>query len=208
MFKNLLPKTPVFFDFFEQHAQLICQVSQAFYEWVSSPELTSFSPARNIKAIEHKADAIAHNCIETLHKTFITPFDREDIHRLISTMDDIIDEIEAAASRIALYQLSVMTPEVTLLSQALQKPIHEISEGVHLLRGLKGDEIRARCVKISFYESEIDEILSASVATLFKQTSDALWVIKWKEVYEHLEGASDKCEDVANILEGIVLEND
>jgi uncharacterized protein len=123
-------------------------------------------------------------------------------------MDDIIDEIEAASSRIALYQLVIMTPEVVQLAQLLQKPIHEVSEGVRLLRDLNPEGIRARCVKINFFENEMDELLNTSVATLFKQTADPLLVIKWKEIYEHLENAADKCEDVANILEGIVLEND
>lgn len=208
MLRKLLPKSPIFFDFFEQHAQLICLGAEKFYRWVSAPELASFSCAAEIKIIEREADIVAHNCIEALHKTFITPIDREDIHHLIKTMDDIIDEIEAAAARIALYKLNVMTPEIVQLAQVLQKPIQEVASAVLLLRDLKGEEIRSRCVKINFFENEMDDLSNVSVAALFSQSSDPLLIMKWKEIYEYLENAADRCEDVANILEGIVLEND
>lgn len=203
-----MPKTPVFFDFFEQHAQLIDEGARLLYSWVSAPVFDPTSGAKQIKAIEHRADIVAHDCIEAIHKIFITPIEREDIHLLITRMDDVIDEIEAAARHIELYQLKVMTPEVIALSKSLQNPVKEVFEAVRLLRKLEGKEIRAHCQKINFYENEIDDLLSASVVTLFQQTQDPILIMKWKEIYEYLENASDRCEDVANILEGIVLEND
>lgn len=208
MFRHLLPQTPVFFDFFEEHARLICQAASELLGWVSTGEVQSFSPAENIKGIERSADMVAHNCIEALHKTFITPIDREDIHRLISRMDDIIDEIEAAAAHIALYRLKTMTPAVIELAQVLQNPVQEVSKAVQFLRKLQGKEIRASCIKINYFENQMDELLKTSLALLFERTKDPIEIIKWKEIYENLEDASDRCEDVANILEGIVLEND
>lgn len=208
MFRNLFPKSPLFFDFFEQHAQLISESAEVFYKWVSAPQFDPTITADKIKSIEHDADLVAHRCIEALHKTFITPIDREDIHLLISNLDNIIDEIEAAARHIELYHLETMTPEVIKLSQSLQKPIWELTQALPYLRNMQGDTIRVHCENINFYENEMDDLLNTSVATLFQHNHDPILIMKWKEIYEHLESASDRCEDVANILEGIVLEND
>ena len=164
--------------------------------------------AKRIKEIEHETDVITHRCVEALHKTFITPIERDDIYRLITKMDDIMDFIEAAAERIGLYELTTMTPEVVDLSDTLVRQTQEVEEAIRGLRDLKHPKrILEKCVDINRLENEADAILRRALARMFKEEKDPILIIKWKEVYEHLENATDRAEDVANIIEGAVLDN-
>ena len=163
---------------------------------------------RRISDIEHETDTITHRCVEALHKTFITPIDRDQIHRLITRMDDVMDYVEAAAERIELYEITVMTSDVRDLADCLHRAAQQVEVAVRGLRDLKNPQATLKiCIDINRLENEADAILRRSVARLFKEEKDPITVIKWKEVYENLESASDRCEDVANIIEGVILEH-
>jgi predicted phosphate transport protein (TIGR00153 family) len=208
MFGRLLPKETSFFDFFEQHAALTVAGTKEFVSLVASGANID-AKARRIKEIEHETDVITHRCVEALHRTFITPIERDDIHRLITRMDDVMDYVEAASERIALYEIKEMTEEVRDLADVLARAALEVHETCKLMRNLKHPElILQKCVDINRLENEGDAILRRAVARLFKEKKDdPIYVIKWKEIYENLENATDRCEDVANIIEGVVLEN-
>ncbi|HEU5058538.1 MAG TPA: DUF47 family protein [Kofleriaceae bacterium] len=204
---RLLPRSGKFYDFFERHAKLIVSGAVELAELVANP-VNLEARAKRIKEIEHESDVITHQCVEALHKTTLVPFRREDIHRLIGRMDDIMDYIEAVAERISLYDLREMTTEVTAFTETLTAATRKVEEAVRGLRDLKHPSgILENCIEINRLENQGDAILRSAVARLFKEEKDAVLVIKWKEIYEHLEEATDRCEDVANIIEGVVLEN-
>ena len=207
MFGRLLPKETSFFDFFEQHAALSVEGCREFLSLAATgANLTA--KAKRIKEIEHETDVITHRCVEALHKTFITPIERDDIYRLITRMDDIIDYIEAAAERIALYGITQMTPEVKDLADVLLRANEQIVVAVNGLRNMRhAAPVLRACVDINRLENEGDTILRNALARLFREEKDPITIIKWKEIYEGLETATDCCEDVANIIEGVVLEH-
>ena len=207
MFGRLLPKETSFFEFYERHAALTVEGAKEFLSLVSTGANIG-AKAKRIKEIEHETDVITHHCVEALHKTFITPIERDDIYRLITKMDDIMDFVEAASERIALYEIKDMTPEVKDLADVLVRAAEEVAHACSLLRNMKNAEaIIKDCIDINRLENEADAILRNAVARLFKEEKDPITIIKWKEVYEHLENATDRCEDVANIIEGVVLEH-
>jgi predicted phosphate transport protein (TIGR00153 family) len=206
MFHRLLPKETSFFDYFEQHAELTVTGAEEFTSLVSS-NANIDAKARRIKEIEHETDVITHRCVEALHKTLITPIDADQIHRLISRMDDVMDFIEAASERIALYRLREMTPEIRDMADVLERAARAVLAACKLLRNLKEPAtILKKCVDINRLENEADAILRRAVARLFDEETNPVTIIKWKEIYENLESATDCCEDVANIIEGVVLE--
>lgn len=207
MFGRFLPRETSFFDFFEEHAGLTIEGTKEFLSMVTTGANIS-AKCRRISDIEHETDTITHRCVEALHKTFITPIDRDQIHRLITRMDDIMDYVEAAAERIELYELSTMTADVRDLADALHRAANQVEGAVRGLRTLKEPQATLKlCIDINRLENETDAILRRSVARLFKDEKDPILVIKWKEVYENLESAADRCEDVANIIEGVILEH-
>lgn len=207
MFGRLLPRETSFFDFFDQHARLTVEGAREFRQLVSSGGNIP-AAAKRIKEIEHECDTITHRCVEALHKTFITPIERDDIHRLISRMDDIMDYVESAAERISLYELSEMTPEIREFAGVLVKATETIERAVRGLRDMSNaGPILEACVDVNRLENEGDAILRIAVARLFRESNDTMMVIKWKEIYESVESAADHCEDVANVIEGVVLEN-
>ena len=207
MFGRFLPRETSFFDFFEQHAALTIEGTKEFLSMVTTGANIA-TKCRRISDIEHETDTITHRCVEALHKTFITPIDRDSIHRLITRMDDVMDYVEAAAERIELYEMTIMTADVRDLADVLHRSAQQVELCVRGLRTLKNPQATLKlCIDINRLENEADAILRRSVARLFKEEKDPITVIKWKEVYENLEMASDRCEDVANIIEGVVLEN-
>jgi predicted phosphate transport protein (TIGR00153 family) len=164
--------------------------------------------AARIKEIEHETDVITHACVERLHKTFITPFDRDDIHRLITRMDDVMDYIESAAIAVMLYELVEMTDPARELADVLVRSTESVAVAVSGLKNVKQSQaILDACIEVNRLENEGDEILRGALADLFREAKDPLLVLKWKEVYEALENATDRCEDVANVIEGVVLEH-
>jgi predicted phosphate transport protein (TIGR00153 family) len=207
MFGRFLPRETSFFDFFEQHAALTIEGTKEFLALVTTGANIA-ARCRRISDIEHETDTITHRCVEALHKTFVTPIDRDSIHRLITRMDDVMDFVEAAAERLELYELVVMTSDVRDLADVLHRTAVQVEVAVRGLRTLKEPHATLKlCIDINRLENEADAILRRSVARLFKDEKDPILVIKWKEVYENLESATDRCEDVANIIEGVILEH-
>jgi hypothetical protein len=207
MLRRLLPREEDFFGLFERHAALTVEGAKEMQRLVQGGQNVRVLTAR-IREIEHETDVITHACVERLHKTFITPFDRDDIHRLITRMDDVMDFVESASERMALYELRDMTQEVRDLAAVLVRATEAVARAVAGLRNLRrADAVLEHCIEVNRLENEGDEILRNAVAKLFKENADPLLVMKWKEVYEALENATDRCEDVANIIEGVVLEH-
>ena len=207
MFGRFLPRETSFFDFFEQHATLTIEGTKEFLSLVTTGANIA-AKCRRISDIEHETDMITHRCVESLHKTFITPIDRDSIHQLITRMDDIMDFVEAASERIELYELTVMTADVRDLADVLHRSALQVEGAIRGLRGLKDPQATIKlCIDINRLENEADAILRRSVARLFKEEKDPIMVIKWKEIYENLESATDRCEDVANTIEGVILEH-
>jgi predicted phosphate transport protein (TIGR00153 family) len=207
MLRRLLPRDENFFGLFERHAALTVEGSKEMQRMVQGGQNTRVIAAR-IKEIEHETDVITHSCVERLHKTFITPFDRDDIHRLITRMDDVMDYIEAAAVAVSLYELTDMTAPARELADVLVRSTEAVAIAVAGLRNVKQSEaIIKACIEVNRLENEGDDILRNALAALFREATNPLLVLKWKEVYEALENATDRCEDVANIIEGVVLEH-
>jgi uncharacterized protein len=204
---RLLPHDASFFAHFEHQGKKTVEGCRAFLEMVEHPTDLE-SRAERVKQIEHECDEITHAVVEGLHKTFITPIDRGDIYALITKMDDIMDFVEAAADRVALYEIPVMTKEVGDLARCLVSSAEHVLGAVSSIRDLgKPNGILQHCIEINRLENVADNILRSALARLFKEEKDPIAVIKWKEIYETLESATDRCEDVANIIEGVVLEN-
>jgi hypothetical protein len=205
---RLLPREESFFDEFEKHGAKTVEGCRAFLEMAEgNSDCGAVSP--RIKVIESECDHITHGVVARLHKTFITPIDRHDIFRLISKMDDVMDFVEAAAQRLVVYDIHASTQELAGLARTLLHGSERMLEALSGLRNLKNPElILEKCVEINRLENEADEQLRVAIAKLFKEgAKDPISVIKWKEIYELLETATDRCEDVANIIEGVVLEN-
>lgn len=206
MFGKLLPKNVNFFNFFDQHAFLIVKAAEEIKLMISSPT-DNMSKANYVKELEHQADLVTHQCVECLHKVFITPIERDDIFRLVSRMDDILDDIEATAECLSRYKLQEMTNEVKDLADILYRSVLEVEIAVKGLRNLNSTtSIRQSCLNINRLENEADAVLRNSIVNLFDTQPDTRLIIKWKEIYENLEKATDRCEDVANIIEGVILE--
>jgi predicted phosphate transport protein (TIGR00153 family) len=207
MLRRLLPREDDFFALFERHAALTVDGAKEMQRLVQGGENIR-ALAMRIKEIEHETDVITHSCVERLHKTFITPFDRDDIHRLITRMDDVMDYIESAAIAVMLYELTDMTEPARRLADVLVRSTESVSVAVAGLKTVKQSQsILDACIEVNRLENEGDEILRGALAELFRGATDPLLVLKWKEVYEALENATDRCEDVANIIEGVVLEH-
>jgi len=204
---RLLPHDASFFAHFEHQGKKTVEGCRAFLEMVEQPTDLE-ARAERVKQIEHECDEITHAVVEGLHKTFITPIDRNDIYRLITKMDDIMDYVEAAADRLALYEIGTMTKEVGDLARCLVSSAEHVLGAVSSIRDLgKPNGILQHCIEINRLENVADGILRSALARLFREEKDPIAVIKWKEIYETLESATDRCQDVANIVEGVVLEN-
>ena len=204
---NLLPKDTVFFDLFESlalhavtAAEHLRQLAQQF------PEISG--PLQKIREEEHAADGLAHTALDRLDRTFITPFDREDIHTLIGELDDIIDTIDALAKRIPLFHVKHMEEGFVKQAELLVEATKVVSNAVHRLRkDRKLSELSKDLIEIHHKESIGDDNHHAAMSRLFEGSTDALEVIKWKELYDYIEEALDGCEDVGNTIERIVLKN-
>lgn len=169
------------------------------------PELEAL--ARKIKKAETEGDTITHETMTRLHETWLTPLDRDDIHRLISRMDDVLDEIEAAADRIVLFNLHVAVPEARELGEVLVRSCEAIVDAIALIRDMSNAKrILALCVEVNRLENLADQLHRKAMRDLFLPGNDPLTVMKWRDVFESLEAAADRCEDVADVIESVVLE--
>jgi uncharacterized protein Yka (UPF0111/DUF47 family) len=204
MLRGILPKEYSFNDFFEKHISITSRIA------VELLELTSGNGDINSKfeiidRLEHEADDVTHECTDALYKTFITPFERIDIHNLMKRLDDIADLIDGTVSRMITYDIRAMRPEARELAEILFKLTGQIEIALKGLRNMnKTESVTEACKMIHNLESEGDDVLRSAISRLFKE-SDAVTIIKWKEIFERLEKAIDRSEAVANIIEGIVI---
>jgi uncharacterized protein Yka (UPF0111/DUF47 family) len=201
-----MPREESFFDLLERASENLGRASKLLVETLKNPTDLDQS-AKQLKAIEEDGDAIVHVVMEKLHSTFITPLDREDIHDLISAIDDVLDYIEAAADRFALYRATAVTPQAIELAEIIGRQTEEICKIVPLLRNVTRDNILQHCVEINRLENLADGKLRNGLEELFAAPADPLQVIQWRELYDLLEVATDKAEDIADLVQGIVLKN-
>jgi len=207
MLNRLMPREGKFFDLFNAHAAQIAEGGRALAQLFSNFE-ASAAHAERIDTAEHSADKITHETIALLHKTFITPLDRDQIHQLITNMDDVLDLIQDTAESIVLYDIRRVSPEAQQLAQICQMTCDRVKAAVGLLSDLSRSEaILKTCEEIDRLESDADRVMRTAMSRLFREESDVKQLIKLRSIYELLELITDRCEDVANIVEGIVLEH-
>src|SRR5436190_8294038 len=207
MLGRLMPREGKFFDLFNAHAERIVEGSRELAAMIGTFDQLD-AHAQRIDAAERAADKITHECITLLHKTFITPFDRDQIHQLITRMDDILDLMQDVAESIVLYDIRKITPESRQLAEICQMCCERVRTAVGLLKNVKDAEaIMKTCHEIDRLESDADRVMRSAMSKLFRDEADVKQLIKLRTIYELLETITDRCEDVANIIEGIVLEN-
>jgi uncharacterized protein len=207
MFGRFMPTEGKFFEIFNAHAKCIVDASRELELLIDNLEEAEVHK-QNVQANEKRADKLTHETIDLLHKTFITPLDRDEIHKLITTMDDILDLMEDVATAISLYDVRAVTSEASQLAHICTATCTRVQNAVELLADMKrASEILKICEDIDRLESDADRVLRSAMSKLFREEDDVKTLIKLKAIYELLETITDKCEDVANIIEGIVLEN-
>jgi predicted phosphate transport protein (TIGR00153 family) len=207
MFARLMPTEGKFFELFNEHAALCVTGAQEMLAL-----MTDFDDLEKrvhaIETIEKQADRVTHATLDLLHKTFITPLDRDDIHQLITRMDDILDLMEDAAQTVSLYDIKAITQEARRLAELCLACTEKVRAAVALLHNMdNSQEILALCAEIDRLESDADHVMRAAMSKLFRDEPDVRHLIKLKAIYEILETVTDRCEDVANIIEGIIVEN-
>jgi uncharacterized protein len=206
MFRGILPKEVAFYDYFEKMAALNLSISQTFLHAVEGNANLGESVLK-IKSIEHECENTARIAIDLLHRTFITPFDRDDIYTLLKGLDSFSGDIKGAANRLALYKFDEIRPETVDFAQNIYESAVEIDLAVKGLRKIKQNiSIRENCLRVHELEFQSDEILSQAISNLFI-TDDMMLMIKWKEIYGKLEKAVDRLEKVACIIESIIIDN-
>ena len=200
---RLLPRDENFFDLFEQQAGHIVSASRVLEEltlnYPSAP-----AKVQQIRDLEHAGDTITHEVVRRLNTTFVTPIDREDIYALASCLDDVLDLIDAVADRLLLYKIKTPTDGCIAMGKIIVKTAEETDRAVRCLRTLS-QEYRKHSIEVNRLENEADRLLRDELAALFEGVTDAIEIIKWKELYETMESVTDRCEDVLNVIEGITL---
>jgi predicted phosphate transport protein (TIGR00153 family) len=213
LFRKLLPREGNFFEMFNQHADRMVEGAHAFSRLVANYQDLGLREqyTREVDHAERAADKVTHEVNRLIHQTFITPIDREQIHTLINTMDDVADLIQDSAETMSLYDIRHMTEEITRLTDLSVRCCERVREAVALLSKLSeqnsAEAALKTCEEIDKLESDADRVMRAALSKLFREEPDVREVIKLKAIYELLETITDKCEDVANVVEGIVLEN-
>lgn len=206
VFKKIFPQEQDFFGMFEKASRNLNKGAALLVEMMENFS-DAEAKAKQIYEAEQEGDMLTHEVMRKLNKTFLTPIDREDIHDLISRIDDILDLIWAAVDRAILFKLAASTPEAVELSKTLLSTTEIIAKAVTGLKEKKYSYVQEYCIEINRLENRGDRIFRSALAKLFNEGNDPVLVIKWKDVYENLEEGLDKCEDVANILESIVLKH-
>ena len=206
----LMPRERRFFQLFDQHAEFVVQGSQILVELLRGFDDADARTTRvaRILELEHSADRVTRETVSLLHQTFVTPLDRDDIHRLISRMDDVLDLIQDVTEALQLYDIQRLTPEAVQLAELLNECCTRVQRAVHQLGNLHDSTLVLKlCGEIDALESQADTVMRTAISKLFRQESDVRQLIKLETVYQLLESATDQCEDVANIIEGVVLEH-
>lgn len=204
LLSKILPHEKTFFSMFIELAENVLAGAQAMVEMLMNFRDPTAQAGR-IKDIEHRGDNITHELMKRLNSTFVTPFDREDIHELSSKIDDVLDLTDAAASRLVIYRVDRIRPGVADLAKILAQATEQVVAAVRVLE--KRDHILDHCIEINRLENEADRVSRNLIAELFESERDPVQIIKWKEIVEVLEMAVDKCEDVANVLESVTLKS-
>lgn len=208
MFKlRFIPRQEDFFTFFEQSAQNMVAATQELKTMVDTWEDVE-ERIDKINELEHQGDTITHQIMAQLNCTFVTPFDREDIAALAHTLDDVTDFIQAAADAMVTYKVKHSSQRARELADIIVQAATEVERSMsHLRRRAELKQIADRCVEINRLENMADRVFRSAMAELFDDATDIADVIKWREIYEHMESATDRCEDVANVLEGVALKH-
>jgi len=206
----LMPRERHFFTLFNRHASLVVEGSRALVEMLDSYGDNGRRDAwiEKIQSIEESADAVTRETVSLMHTTFVTPFDRDQINRLISRMDDILDLIQDTAESMALYDVHSVTPEAAHLANLIDLCCGRVQSAVGLLSSMdNGPEILKVCEEIDELETDADKVMRSAISRLFREEQDVRQLVKLKAVYELLETTTDKCHDVGKVIEGVVLEN-
>lgn len=204
-----MPRDDKFYRLLEESAQNLIKVGEVLQKISPMMNIEELEPiVEEIKDLEHKGDSITHQIFHELNITFVTPFDREDIHYLASALDDVLDYINSSTGRFTLYRVDHIPGNMVALIDVICKSIVELAKGVKLLRDLHDLESFTEVLKrVNDYEDQADQIFDRAIADLFNKVSDPIDLIKLKEIYVSLETATDKCEDAANVLESILIKN-
>jgi predicted phosphate transport protein (TIGR00153 family) len=200
---RLLPRDENFFDLFEQQAGHIVSASRVLEE-LTLDYPSAQAKVQQIRDLEHAGDAVTHEVVRRLNTTFVTPIDREDIYALASRLDDVLDLIDAVADRLLIYKIKNPTDGCLAMAKIIVKTTEETDRAVRCLRTLS-PLYQKHSIEVNRLENEADRLLRDELAALFEGGTDAIEVIKWKELYETMEAVTDRCEDVLNVVEGITL---
>ena len=203
---RLIPREVQFFEMFERSSRLLLEAGKLLQDVVTDIQDLP-AKAQRMERLEHEADQVTHEIMANLNRTFITPIDREDIHQLATALDDVMDFVEAVTERLILYKVKKVTPQFTAIATVIARQIEEIHLMIPRLRALRHADILVHCIELNRLENEGDQIAREAVAELFDKGGDPLEVMKWRELYDLMETATDKCEDVAVVIEGIFLKN-
>lgn len=206
---RLIPREERFFDLLEAQAAVVVKGAKMLARCIESPapwtdiETTSV----RIHEVENEGDDLVHQLMDKLNKTFLTPLDREDIYQLCTRMDDILDYVDAVAKRLVTFKITKATQHAIEFARILEVSATEVETGVRLLRDLRrNDDIVRQCALINQLENDADQVMRDALNLLFNgEPQDVLYIIKWKDIYEHLEIATDKCEDVANVIQTVLV---
>jgi uncharacterized protein len=201
---RILPRDEKFYDLFTELAKRLTASADHLHEMFQTPSQLA-SKVTTIKGLEHEADNLTHDIIDRIDRTFVTPFDREDIHELASELDDVIDLIDGAARRAQIFRIQATRPPAVVLSEVLARAAKTVEEGVRDMKNAK--HVYAVSEKLKVLEEEGDAVYHDAMGKLFGEGSDAIEVIKWKDLYDKVEDALDRCEDVGNVLQSIALKN-
>jgi len=202
---SLFPKNERFFDLFEESARNFVTAAGLLKELMDRCDAVE-EMVRQITELEHHGDTITHLIMAELHSTFVTPIDREDIAQLAQRMDDVMDSIDAAAMRMMLYDITKPTERAKELADIVVRVTSETSKAIpRLRRSSELSHMKEHCIEINRLENEADDVRRSALAELFRDRVELAEVIKWREIYEHMENAVDRCEDIADILEGVMI---
>lgn len=202
---RIIPRDVKFFDMFAEMSENLTEAARVLTHVLKANGNDVVAGVTKIKELEHRGDEMTHAVLKKLNQTFITPFDREDIHRLASSIDDVLDFINAAAARMLLYRIENPPSAAAELAALIVQQTEEIAKACSLLE--KNQHVLEHCVEINRLEDQADQVCRAAIASLFENEKDPITLIKFKELYEVLETATDKAEDAANVLEAVVLKS-
>lgn len=203
---RIFPKEIDFFEIFDKAASNLTKATSLLVSLMENFDNLE-ERAKEIYELEQDGDMLTHDIMKKLNKTFITPIDREDIHALASSMDDILDLVWGGVDRMIVFKIKEPTKEAVELAKDLHQTTEVLQKTIKELRAKNYSHVQEHCIEINRLENRVDRVFRDALGKLFDDMQDPLLIIKWKEIYEHLEDASDRCEDVANVLEGIVLKN-